>query len=340
MTAPALRLIRADGVATPTAELTVDVSLTEFFHRHCWPACFAIKQDQPNTHKDYRNSLRHWADVTGDPPLWAITHETCQAFVKALRKKRGLRPGTKMSPNTVFKHVANVQRLLDLAGPASRNQPDAAALLQDVPWFRRPRRVKDNPRPAFRLDELWRWLEVLPKHARPMPKLTIARAEVFWRIVIVVDYNSGMRPQELFGARWEHQSGSGEWQKLPPGVAKGHDGREIFLNAAARAALDLIKRPRGLIFGWEDWPAAHSTLRRHRIRLQEAAGIPQLPLYGLRRTFSTQAAVINPLAMQLQMGHEAPLMQMAADHYINREVLLMELEKLPQPGRATQQSLF
>ena len=61
----------------------------------------------------------------------------------------------------------------------------------------------------------------------------------------------------------------------------------------------------------------------------------------LAATFCTECGKINTLAMQLMTGHEGMGIRMAAEHYIDAEVLLAAvLPHLPQPGPVRQRELF
>jgi len=115
----------------------------------------------------------------------------------------------------------------------------------------------------------------------------------------------------------------------------------LYLNQAILDALAPIRRPAGLVFGWADWPRGETTLRRHRRRMHDAAGIPRLDFKAFRRTFTTECGKLSVLAMQLMTGHVGLGLRMAAEHYIDAPAILADaLERMPQPGAATQRRLF
>jgi len=342
-----LRVVRADDeplrpVPAPDDLAPDSTTLVEFFWRYAWPDVLAAKGDKAATRKDYVKSLEYWSVAVGSPPLAKITKRTCSQFLGKLRLLRYGKRRRLLSPASIHKHWVNIERLLRMAGPAERHNPAGADVLERPPWLQGPKREHLAPLPPFTLDELWRWLEVLPREARPMPKIAGYDPPQWWRAVILVGYNSSMRSGTLFRIRWEMIKG--HLLPLPPGIVKSKRGHLIWLNQAALRALEPLRRPgkaEGLVFGWPGWPAGESTLRKHRLRLQKIAGVPTFGLKGLRRAFSTECGKINPLAMQLQMGHVGLGMRMAAEHYVSAERVLEEaLEKLPQPGRAIQARLF
>jgi integrase len=340
----------------PTPHAGDALTLVGFFLEYVWPALqVAGEGRQPRTRDDYLHTLGHWERITGNPPLSAMEGAEGKriliGFLHAL-KEEGL------AQNTRHKHWSNVQRLFDWTGPPSRQNRRGFGLVVNPPYVDGPGRLKRPPRAGFRLDELWRWLAVLAAHARPMPDLVFDPA-TWWRAVILVGYNTGLRPETLFGARWEHLAVAAEVDcprcgerrrrgmhrfSPPRAVVKGRQTRIFWLNHAALEAIAPLRppgpQPRGLIFGW-DWTRRYTTLGKRRRELQRIAGIRQLPLYALRRAFSTECGKINPLAMRMQMGHSAGEWRMAAEHYVWQEDLVADaLERLPQPQEARQQRLF
>ncbi|OHB68839.1 MAG: hypothetical protein A2V70_03510 [Planctomycetes bacterium RBG_13_63_9] len=304
-------------------ELSADMTLREFFEVYVWPMCLRPKGNATRTRADYLSSLRRWAALSGDPPLDKITKETLAEFAGLVREQD-------LSENTIFKHVTTIQRLVDWTGPPSRSNRNGAGLVEAPAWIPAPRKQFNLPRRPFTLDEIARWLAVLPQTARPMPKLKGFSPATWWRAVILVAYNTGMRPGTLFQIWWEMLDG--HVLRIPPSVIKGRHGRLVWLNDPALEAIEPLRRPSGLVFRWADWPAGETTLKKHRYRQQRAAGVADLSLYGLRRTFATECGKINPMAMQIMLGHMGAGLQMAADHYVCAESLLADaLAKLPQP---------
>lgn len=318
--------------------LSPESTLSDFFHQYVWPEILGPKAVSPETRKEYLTSLAYWTRFTGDPPLVRIDDRTCTRFVRQLRAVV-TRHRAPLSDTTVAKHCEAIQRLLDWAGRRGRRNRKGASLIDHAPYVERPGRPHKAPRPAFRLDELWDWLRVLPAAARPVQRIAQYDPAAWWTAFILVAYNTGLRPGAMFRMRWEQIEGN--VLLAPASILKGRSDRQFWVNDFALAALEPIRRSAGLVFGWPDWPAARAIFARHMRRQQRAARIRELPPYGLRRAFATQAGKINPLAMQIQMGHVGLGMRMAAEHYVDQAELLGEaLGRLPQPRPIVQKRLF
>lgn len=324
----------------PPSELSPEMTLVEFFWQYAWPDCLEPKGNGPRSRKEYVKTLDYWARFTGNPPLREITKRTFSQFIRRISGLPGAKGG-KLSPNTVYKHWSTIQRLLEWTGPQSRHNRRGTGLVECPAWIDPPRKHYSPPKPQFTLSEISDWLDVLkrPGVAESMPKIAPVDPAVWWRAMILLFYNTGMRPKTAFGARWEML----DKHILRPGpdIVKGQRGQILYVNSAALAALEPLKRRAGLILRWESWPESATTLSKHRRRIQRAAGCRPLELYALRRTFSTECEKISTIACQLMMNHQGMGTQMAAYHYINAEEVLRDaLEKMPQPTPVTQKRLF
>lgn len=341
----ALRLFDPDGLYTAekrppgASQLSAQNTLLEFFYRHAWPDILAAKGDSQRTRQDYQQSLAHWQRFTGDPALAAIDKRTCSKFLRVLATWPGQKAGEPLSANTRHKHWQNIQRLLDWTGPQGRHNRNGAGLLLEVPYVASPRKQRALPRPGLSLEEIHRWLSVLPQ-AAAIPKVGSFDPGAWWRGLIILAYNTGLRPGTMLRLRWEWLDG--QVLRIPTGVIKGGGGGLAWVNQAALAALEPLRRPAGLILRWPDWPCAETTLNNHRVRLQRLAEIRALSLYAFRRAFATECAKISTLAVQLALGHEGAGTRMVAEHYIDAiDVMSAALERLPQPDRPlVQRTLF
>jgi len=328
-------LLSAEGpensVREDLPDPTPDMRLPEFFDAWAWPFCLEPAGRERRTESAYRTALCYWASLTDNPPIRDITRDHLRRFLNGLKTVTTQRTGGRLSLASVRKHMLVVQRLLQWTGHPDRHNPNGAGLRADVPWLPIPRKEFPSSRPGFTLDQMARWLAVLPEIAEPMPTVDGADPLAWWRALLLVSYNTGMRPGTTFRVEWSMLDG--HVLHIPPAIIKGHHGRLVWLNDHALAALEPLRRSAGLVFAWDGWPCRETALRRHLRSQQRAAGIPRLSLYGFRRAFATECGKINPLAMQIAMGHVGLGFQMAANHYINIEAVLAEaLSKLPQPG--------
>ena len=112
-------------------------TLCTFFESYVLPTCFY--DDKPRTIDSYRNALKLWRLITGDPPIEEITPQTLGLFRDALSKRRGKRPFRKAATNTVACRLKLIQTILDKAGPPARRNRDASGLIACPPWIRPPR---------------------------------------------------------------------------------------------------------------------------------------------------------------------------------------------------------
>jgi len=325
--------------AAGDADVTADDTLTDFFYRYVWPLCLAPKGDRDRTLKDYKTTLAYWRRFTGDPPLRKIDKRTLSKFIRLVPTIPGQKDGEKLAANTVRKHCDTVQRLLNYAGPESRQNLDGANLLDKPPWVRPPRRHQVVREKAFTLEELYLWLEACRDAMATEMILTDVEASVWWRAIVLFDYNTGVRLDTLMRLRWEMIDG--DWLKIPPDVIKRNQGQMLWLNGPAKAAIETLPHRSGLIFNWRGWPDTHNTLQAQRRRLQRAAGVPIRGFQALRESLSTQLARINPIAAQIMMNHKGLGMAMMIDHYLDAEAILSDaLAKMPQPRLAIQKRLF
>ena len=327
------------GQRTSAAGLSAEMTLCDFFGRYAWPDCLAPKGDALSTRKDYEQSLAYWRLFTGDPPLCEISKRTCSTFVQLLAGSRGKRDDRLLAANTIYKHWINCERLLRWTGPQTRQNREGAGLIEAPPWISTPRKDRPGPRPAFSLPEIQAWLEALPRAARLPARMVGVDPAAWWRAVILLDYNTGLRSGTLFKIRWEQIAGA--WLDVPAAISKGKQGRLTWLNRPALDAIEPLRAPGGLVFRWSNWPACDNTFGQIMHRQQRAAGVRPLTLYALRRAFCRELVRINPLAAQLAMGHSGLGFSMMTNHYLDVEALLAEsLARLPQPGAAVQGELF
>jgi len=310
--------------------------LSRFFEEFVWPVLLEPARRSENTRKEYRIALKHWRSATGDPPLNSINAVTTAQFLRYLtaRRQRNDRP---LSVETIRKAARQIQFLLDRSGPSSPGNREGQDVVAKVAWIKPPKAHRAGPRHAFTLEEISALL-VAARCTRPTRVIPEEiPTPVWWRALILLGYNTGMRPASLLAARHEHIDG--RWLAIPPEEIKCHNGQRLWLNDAALEAIASTGCTKGLILPW--LAIGPTTLPNQWRWIQDAAGLPKNSdsgMYGLRRAFATQCAGIDPLAAQIMLNHRGLGFAMMLNHYVNPEVLLSKaLSKLPQPAEADRQ---
>ncbi|HEX4148287.1 MAG TPA: hypothetical protein VHY20_04830 [Pirellulales bacterium] len=344
---PQFRLFEEPSADSPQGDgsddgLTPDSTLSEFFERYVIDACLA--NSEPRNIKQLRESLGYWRRFTGDPPLRSITQRTTAHFVgvrdkadkyvSGLRSLPGRKPGEPISPNTVRKHCVEIQRLLNLAGPAIGKLRDARGLLERVPWIAKPAKVVREVRDNYSIDELKLVLEAckLARHPRRLPHgLTPAR---FFHALYVFDFHVGVRIGTLTAVRysWLGQDIFGEpCLNVPARFVKGKRKDEsFFVTPDALAAIEAIRTPgRDVVF---PWPHSDSWLQACRRKLLARSKLPEgrrLGFHGVRKGFATELGLIDAHAVSMAAGHAGKLSAVTQQHYLGRKVMIEAMKRLP-----------
>jgi len=279
----------------------------EFFDQYLLPCVLSPRQRSPRTILDYHTTLRYWSECCGEIALREISDEHCAAFVCWLAEHSGIE-----SPNTIRRHCRNMQMLLDRAGPQLPGRRRGKSLIPAVPTLEQPparRRIRDD---AFTPDEVRAWLSVCHLATQPLDVPGVIPSR-WWSSLILFLANTGQRIGAALGVEWEMLTG--EWVILPARILKGSDDRRIYLNQAARQAVeDVRSEPRSLVW---PWPLTEAVLHRHRRKLLAAAGIPparHFGFHGLRRMVASMIWERDPEAAQRTLGHTR--MAVTAAHYV------------------------
>lgn len=290
------------------------------------PTCFY--DDKPRTIESYRNALKLWRLITGDPPIEEITAQTLGFFRDALSKHRGKLAHLKAATNTVAGRLKLVQTILDKAGPPARRNRDASGLIACPPWIRPPRLETKLPRtvdPAV--------LKVVYDATAGMdwPDVDGIKAPAWWKSLLEIVYNTALRRRTLFELRMDEI----DWQKnsLRLKGERFKSGRPmiVHLNPAAMEALRRIRTPhRELIFPTN---ATTTTFYTYFHYLQYTAGIPKKEHFGLhiiRKTAATVLAAVSPKTAQLALQHAS--LSTTLDSYIDPTGIIgASLDAMPQP---------
>jgi len=322
---------RADKWATDRGEdlfeqVNGEMTLVQFYRDWYLTECMA-----PDSTDDYKQrfeqALRRWGWVTGDPPLEKITNETLQKYRDFLMRCRGLEPGSKLTPRSVRNALQYVLQVLRKAGPQGYRNDDAAGLLPRVPWVKMPRQQIKPPKIVSpeELSVVYQAADMMV-----MPQIAGVETGAWWRALLVVAYNTGLRRRTLFELEWRHLDAQTGRLHLPPERLKSRRGQLVYLNGPAMRHLESIRTDRDFIF---EWPYTLDHFHEVFHRLQYDAGLPRAAHFGLhniRKTTATALWQIAPQAAQLALGHAMD--DVTRRHYVQGEAIVSAaLDKLPQP---------
>lgn len=335
---PDLYLARAKRADTwcqaagdPLFSASEEATLCSFYHDYYLPVRLA--SDARQSTRDYHEvCLRRWRLVTGDPPLKSITAEMLARFRDSLTKSRGLRPWQRMSPNSIRSMLRTLQSILDKAGPPGPRNRDAAGILSTVPWVKPPRPEDREPRivPIELVNAAYEAAACME-----FPRLDKVKPPKWWRALIVLVFNTGMRKGTVFRLRWEWVDWQNRLIAVPAASMKSRRVHVSPLNETVLRHLHSIRDDdRELIF---PWPINTRAFHDYWHSLLDLAGIPRdehFGLHGLRRTLATTLWKTSPQAARLALGHRS--METTIGHYVNAQAIVAAaIEDLPQPAAFT-----
>jgi integrase len=275
----------------------------------------------------YEGTVKRWGLLTGDPPLTEISGQTLAAFRVCLEKMCGKGRVLPMSSATVRGHVNTINTLLTKAGPPGPRNRDAADILAKPPWLRPPR--VDPPTPRIPTPEQ---ISAAYQGAASMdvPWGDGVKPPAWWKALLAVAFNTGLRRRSLFDLRWEWVDLKRSRITIPPRSTKSRRIQIIHLNPAALSHLAAIRTDREKVF---PWPGSMKMFYTHFHKLLQFAGIPRkdhFGLHGLRKALATVLWEESPQAAQFALGHAG--MAVTRSHYIAGDAMLARaLDDVPQP---------
>jgi len=299
-------------------------TLSEFFENYYVPLSTATKESMYQV----RLAITRWRQATGDPPLREIDSAMLARFKKFLSSLRGVRSYKLATPRTVKGRLVYVQSVLDKAGqPGPRNR-DAAGVLDRVPWIRPPKVPQPVPKivSAEHLSDCY-----LAAVGMEAPKIDGFKPAAWWRALLVLVYNTGIRRGTLLDLRMTDIDWKGSRLVIPPERMKSGRAHVIHLNKTALEHLRKIRTAREYVF---EWPGNLRQVYLWLHKLQDLAGIPKAQHFGLhtmRKTTATRLWEYAPQAAQLALGHAGS--DVTIRHYVQSEgIVPRALDALPQPA--------
>jgi integrase len=319
-------LFPSPPLPTDRQPIATDYTLTTFLENYFLPVCGG--ELSPQSINLYRLCIRRWKYMMGEPRLHEINNELMARFrdVLIVASNRFYRK-QKLSANTVRMYMRMVQIVLDKAGPPGPRRRDAAGLLPVAPWAKPPRSFL---RKVVTVDEsvINRCYEAATLMELPVVGRT--KPAHWWRALLVVSFNLGLRSRTIFSLRWEHFKRKERVLDIPASILKGRRDLILPVPDVVFDHLCGIDGDRELIF---EWPGCLENFRKHFHKLQRLAGLRPDEFFGLhtlRRTAATNLWKVDPAAAQLTLGHSS--INITRDHYANaREVLGKAMDSIPQP---------
>jgi len=294
------------------------------FFRH-WYVPNRLFDATAGTKAMYEVALRRFYLVVGPVPLKEITQEHLRIF-------RNFLLGT-VKPVTAGGYLRQVQTILIAAGPPAPYVRDAAGILDRVPYVRRPKAEVPAPKIVSldRISAMYRAADQMT-----CPQLQAVSAAAWWRGVLVVAYNLGIRAGTLRAMRWDFIDPEQRLVTFPPEVMKSARYLMLPLNEVVLRHLDPLRAEGAeLVF---PWPKSHSYFWTALTMLQVRSGLKKRERFGLhrlRKTLATELWKHSPPAAQLMLGHANGVTE---KHYVcSLEVIRPALETLPQPPAFVEQ---
>lgn len=331
--------------------LSADMTLGEFADAYYKPVHLINRDARNRNVAEIDKSVDYWARFTGDPPLSQISVYHCADFIQGLKTLGGRKYKT-LGNNTIRKHAACIQAIIDLCGQPDRWHRDRVGLLRELPYINRPRQHQKEAEDCFTLAEIERLID--GADAARLPAELPCSAATYLRRLYAFVYNTGVRITGAMEARWSNFHR--DHLILPARVAvKGLRDFRIELNDDARAIVESMQgcgpsqRTRrnssydaDRIFAWPwEWPASRSSLyKQHRLVVACLPPNRRFAFHAERRATNNELARINPKACEKVLGHT--LGRTNVEAYTSRQIAAEAVAQLPRLNFAPnpQQRLF
>lgn len=336
----ALRLFSPDDAAG-RPPLTARLRISEFAAAYYFPVHLLARDARPRQLEEVAQSVKYWALFTGDPPIAEIDQWHARDFVVRLKELPGKRQPT-LRNNTVRKHCAAIQAILDLCGPPGPRRREALGLVpqERVPFIQRPRHQKKPAEDFFTLEEIE--LLMAGADAARLPQLAGCTPGDYYRRLYLWTLNTGLRIGSTMGAQAAHFRGD---HLLLPGhdVVKGEHDLRVELNDHARQIAEaMLALGHARLFPWPTaWPVSRKGLYdQHELIRQCLPPARRFGFHAIRKHQNNELARINPLACQKALGHATA--KVTIDSYTSRTIVAEAVRQLPQPRwrRERQARLF
>lgn len=350
--APAAHPILKFEPAVPqrgSKNLSPAMLLSAFFGTFYLPHLRA-KQTAERTIDLYKQLVRYWIRLTGDPPLNEIDDSLVATFMLKLQELPGT-IGERITANTVNKHCTHLRAILNAAGPRGGRIRHGQNLIFEVPYVPRLKAAAVEVEKVYTLEQLAKLIEFtrfLPKN-KYIPRIP---AERWMRSLLILLYNCGCRIGCALELRWAwlREKNGITYFDVPAWASHSKGGKaaiKVIVNRFAKGVLEVMgmardaNDPDAKIFP-RTVKNADQFVQKLMKRILKKAGFPKTQHYGfqgIRKLANTEMCLINPHVAPAFLGHASQSINLV--HYTHQRVLLDATEKLPQPKwSAGQMDLF
>lgn len=330
--------------------LSPRMTLAQFFE--AWFLVVVLAKNADGGVQKYRDAVRYWVEITGDPPLELIDDYTIVRFREGLRRatfQRGLYgPKYPLSEVSQAGHLSRIGAILARTGPDLDRRRPGKELLRKPPYVE-ARLPEMDPKPTFDLSTAQELLDAIPR----MPATTRLDALSLHLVLsawLLLLYYLGWRTGAVRRLTWatiEQRDGHYWIQLTRRASVKTGKPRYKYLHRAAWAACDLLRRHTS---GQSDLllPCPHGDrwLTELHERLQGIAGIAEeqwLSPQVWRRTHSEQIALAGAHAARraAQQALDHADARTTERHYVDLEpYLIQQMAVLHAPPLDAQGWLF
>lgn len=268
-----------------------------------------------STKQTMESQLRRFNEVAGNPDIADIDTELFQDVKKTL----SLRGNSNASINSIIRAVTSVLRH---CGPQSHGCPHGRDLIAHVPYPGRKLPERRSPKWIPSLDELSNMYTAAAVAQWPGGHVAPA---TFWRCLLVVAYNTGLRHSDLLKLDWDAVDFTD--RTITVVCQKTLKTQHFPINDITERHLLMMKGDERV------FPCTKSNkiFARELKRISREAGTKhEVTLQAIRRRSGTSYETTRNGAGQLLLGHTSGGVSFL--HYIAElEVLRAAADELPQP---------
>jgi integrase len=257
---------------------------------------------RPDTRHNYRMTLDAFERLCHPKQLRSVTERTVSAFVAALRREPGVKPGTLMQPSSVKVRVQFLHTALQWAADQR--------FLPECPKFPAVKVPKKRPQPVA---------------AEAFERLLAKAPDLQTRVFLLCGWLAGLRLNEALALEWE-EAHEAPWLDLardriwlPAGFVKAVEDQWVPLDAALREALLSLPRQGKKVFHFVEArsgkPVGDKAVCNRISELARAAGV-RMTMKTLRQGFGCHyAGQVSAHVLQRLMRHSS--IRVTMDYYAN-----------------------